>query len=99
VLPPLFDSRANLSASGSGRNYGRFADPKANQRMSEISAIPDDAEREKAWAALDRSLAKRGVYVALAQHRALFTAGSGVTGLAANEALGGYVDLARVELR
>lgn len=99
VLPPLFDSRANLSAAGSGRNFGRFADPKADQRMSEIAAIPDDAEREQAWVALDQSLVKRGVYVALAQHRALFTAGSGVTGLTANEALGGWVDLARVGLR
>ena len=49
--------------------------------------------------ALDQSIVKRGVYVALAQHRALFTAGSGVTGLSANEALGGWVDLARVGLR
>jgi peptide/nickel transport system substrate-binding protein len=99
VLLPLFDSRANLSDAGSGRNFGRFADPKADQRMSEISAIADDAKREEAWAALDASLVERGVYVALAQHRALFTAGSEVTGLAANEALGGYVDLARVGLR
>jgi peptide/nickel transport system substrate-binding protein len=36
------------------------------------------------------------VFVALAQRRALFVAGSAVTGLAANEALGGFVDLAAV---
>ena len=45
---------------------------------------------------LDASLAERGVFVALAQRRALFVAGSSVTGLSANEALGGFVDLATV---
>lgn len=99
VLPPLFDSRANLSSAGSGRDLGRFADPKVNERMTQISAVADPVAREKAWAALDADLLKRGVYVPLAQHRALFTAGSDITGLAANEALGGYVDLARVGVR
>ena len=99
VLAPLFDSRVNLSSAGSGRDLGRFADARVNDRMSEITALPDPAAREKAWAELDAGLLKRGVYVPLAQHRALFTAGSDVTGLAANEALGGYVDLARVGVR
>ena len=42
---------------------------------------------------------RRGVYVALAQHRALYVAGSDVEGLAVNDALGGYVDLAAVAVR
>lgn len=99
VLPPLFDSRANLSSAGSGRDFGRFGDGAVNKRMSEIPAIADQAAREKAWSDLDTNLLRRGVYVPLAQHRAVYTAGSDVTGLAANEALGGYVDLARVGLR
>ena len=99
VLQPLFDSRLNLTPSGSGRDLGRFSDARTNSRMSEIAGMADPAAREKAWAELDRGLLKRGVYVPLAQYRAVFTAGSGVTGLAANEALGGWVDLARVGVR
>ncbi|MDF2093381.1 ABC transporter substrate-binding protein [Knoellia sp. 3-2P3] len=99
VLPPLFDSRINLSAAGSGRDYGRFSDDKANARMTEIQGVRDRTRREQAWAELDSSLVRAGVYVPLVQHRALFTAGSEVTGLAANEALGGWVDLARVGVR
>ena len=99
VLPPLFDSRLNLTSSGSGRDLGRFSDARVNARMSEISAMADPAAREKAWGELDRGLLKRGVYVPLAQYRGVFTAGSAVTGLAANEALGGWVDLARVGVR
>lgn len=99
VLPPLFDSRLNLTSSGSGRDLGRFSDARVNARMSEISAMADPAAREKAWGELDRGLLQRGVYVPLAQYRGVFTAGSAVTGLAANEALGGWVDLARVGVR
>jgi peptide/nickel transport system substrate-binding protein len=61
--------------------------------------MPDAAARDRAWAALDATLVRRGVYVALAQHRALYVAGSGVEGLAVNDALGGYVDLAAVAVR
>ena len=48
---------------------------------------------------LDARLASRGVYVALAQRKALYVAGSRVTGLAANDALGGFVDLAAVGVK
>jgi peptide/nickel transport system substrate-binding protein len=99
IIPPLFDSRANLSPAGAGRNYGHLSDPKVNERMDAIAAMPDAAARDRAWAALDATLVRRGVYVALAQHRALYVAGSGVEGLAVNDALGGYVDLAAVEVR
>lgn len=99
VLPPLFDSRVNLSAAGSGRDYGGFADPKVNARMDAISAMPDTAERDRAWAALDATLVGRAVYIPLAQHRSLYVSGTGVEGLAVNDALGGYLDLAAVGLR
>jgi peptide/nickel transport system substrate-binding protein len=99
VIPPLFDSRINLSAAGSGRDYGGFSDARANARMTEIHGVRDRTRREQAWAELDSSLVRAGVYVPLVQHRALYTAGSGVVGLAANEALGGWVDLARVGVR
>jgi peptide/nickel transport system substrate-binding protein len=99
ILPALFDSRVNLSAAGSGRDFGYYADPRANALMSSIPAIADAAEREQAWAELDASLAGSAVYIGLAQHRALYIAGSDVGGLAANEALGGYVDLAEISVR
>jgi peptide/nickel transport system substrate-binding protein len=67
--------------------------------MTAIAAIPEDAKRDAAWAELDARLASRGVYVALAQRRALYVAGSRVAGLAANDALGGFVDLAGTTVR
>ncbi|HEY7717444.1 MAG TPA: ABC transporter substrate-binding protein [Pedococcus sp.] len=99
IIPPLFDSRINLTSAGSGRDYGRFADPKVDEQITTIATIADDAKRDKAWADLDARLASRGVYVALAQRKALYVAGSRVTGLAANDALGGFVDLGGVGVK
>jgi peptide/nickel transport system substrate-binding protein len=97
VIPPLFDSRLNLtSGGGTGRDLGGFADAKVNAEITRISGLADVAQRARAWADLDASLAGRGVFIALAQRKALFLAGSGVSGLSANEALGGFVDLAAV---
>lgn len=96
VIPPLFDSRLNLSDSGSGRDFGGFSDAAVNAEITRIGTVSDATARADAWSRLDASLAQRGVFVALAQRKALFVAGSAVTGLSANEALGGFVDLAAV---
>ncbi len=99
VLPPLFDSRVNLSSAGTGRDYGSFADAATSRRMTEIQAVGGDDQRSRAWAALDTSLVERVAYIGLAQHRSLYVSGSRVSHLAGNEALGGFVDLATIGVR
>lgn len=99
VIPPLFDSRINLTPSGKGLDLGGFADPTVDAEMTRILGLADASAQATAWADLDASLAKRGAFIALAQRRSLYVAGSAVTGLAANEALGGFVDLATVGVR
>jgi peptide/nickel transport system substrate-binding protein len=96
VLPQLFDSRLNLSKVGTGRDYGSFHDARVNAEITRIGTIAAPDAGAQAWAALDAGLAKRGVFIALAQRRAVFIGGSAVTGLSANEALGGVVDLAGI---
>jgi peptide/nickel transport system substrate-binding protein len=96
VLPPLFDSRINLSRAGTGRDYGGFADEKVNAEVTRIGTVADPAQREKAWGALDLRLTKAGVYIALAQRRVLYVAGSHVHGLRANEVAGGFLDFAQI---
>jgi peptide/nickel transport system substrate-binding protein len=99
ILPPLFDSRINLSKAGTGRDYGHFADDAINKKMTAIATMADREERAGAWAEVDAELARRGAYVALAQRKSLFIAGSEVDGLATNAALGGFVDLAAIGLK
>ena len=96
VIPPLFDSRLNLSASGTGRDLGAFSDDDVNKEITRIGTIKDAAAQAAAWADLDTDLATRVAYVGLAQRRSLFIAGTAVNGLSANEALGGFVDLATI---
>ncbi len=96
MIPPLFDSRLNLSAAGTGRDLGAFADAGVDKEITRISTIADPSAQAAAWADLDAALARKGAYIALAQRRSLFIAGTAVSGLAANEALGGFVDLATI---
>jgi peptide/nickel transport system substrate-binding protein len=94
ILPPLFDSRINLSAKGTGRDYGYYANDRLNAEMDKVPAIRDRSDREKAWAGLDDQLLRAGAYVPLAQRRALYVAGTSVRNLSGNEVAGGYVELA-----
>ncbi len=94
ILPPLFDSRINLSAEGTGRDYGYYANDAVNVAMDRIPSIRSRTAREKAWAGLDDQLLRAGTYVPLAQRRALYVAGTAVRNLSGNEVAGGYVELA-----
>ncbi len=96
ILPALFDSRINLGATGTGRDYGYFDSAPLNTLMDRIPGIRARAAREKAWAAVDDRLLLAGAYVPLAQRKALYVAGSGVRNLAGNEVAGGYVELAGI---
>ncbi|MBM6405645.1 ABC transporter substrate-binding protein [Phycicoccus sp. CSK15P-2] len=96
ILPPLFDSSINLTDAGPGRDYGYFEDPDLDERMTKTLAVPDRAERERAWADIDRELLERGGYIGLAERRALYIAGSDVRNLSANAVLGGVVEFADI---
>ena len=96
VIPSLFDSRLNLTASASGQDYGRFASPAFNAKIDAAAKVPDASGREKAWGDLDRELSAQVAAVALANSRSVFVHGAGVKGYIDNQALGGTVDLATV---
>jgi peptide/nickel transport system substrate-binding protein len=99
VLPPLFDSRLNLTATGTGRDYGSVADPAVNARMTQLASVGDRADREAGWAELDRTLVQKGYYIGLAQRKAMYLAGTDVRNFAADEAVGGYVEIADIGVR
>lgn len=89
VLPLLFDSRSNLSATTSGRDYGYVDDAAVEKAMDKALATADDEDRARAWRAVDTTLLEQGSYVPLVHHRSTFVAGSDVTDLAANPVYGG----------
>ncbi|MBM6400850.1 ABC transporter substrate-binding protein [Phycicoccus sonneratiae] len=96
VLPPLFDSAINITASGPGRDYGYFADKELDEQMAKTSSVADHEARERGWADVDRRLLQQGAYIGLAERRALYVAGSDVRNLSANGVLGGVVEFADI---
>lgn len=96
ILPALFDSSTNLTSAGPGRDYGYFKDAAVDASFLATAKIADRAEREKAWGAIDTGLAARGAYIALAERRALYVAGTEVRNLSANQIAGGFVELADI---
>jgi len=99
VIPSLFDSRLNLSATSSGQDYGRFASAAFNGRIDAASKIPDASRRERAWGALDMEIAANGTAIALTNSKSVFVRGSEVTNYLDNPALFGTVDLATASVR
>jgi len=99
VIPSLFDSRLNLSASSSGQDYGRFASPAFSAKMDAAAKIPEASRREKAWGDLDKELAANVAAIALTNSKSVFVHGAGVTDYIDNQALSGTVDLATVSVR
>jgi peptide/nickel transport system substrate-binding protein len=99
VIPPLFDSRLNLSAGSSGQDYGRFESPAFNARVDATGVVPDAALREQAWADLADELTTTVAVIPLTNSRSTFVHGSRVVEYMDNQALFGTVDLATVAVR
>jgi peptide/nickel transport system substrate-binding protein len=99
VIPSLFDSRLNLTASSSGQDYGRFDSPSLSDRIDAVATIPDAARREQAWSDLDRDLADTVAAIALTNSKSVFVHGGAVTGYIDNQALFGTVDLATASVQ
>jgi peptide/nickel transport system substrate-binding protein len=99
MIPPLFDSRVNLSATGSGQDLGYFQNQGLNARMDAAARLPDDAARARAWGDLDEAIARAGGHIALVNQRYLFLHGSAVKNYTDHELLGGSVDLAQIAVR
>ncbi|MFZ0531131.1 MAG: ABC transporter substrate-binding protein [Propionicimonas sp.] len=100
VIPPLLDSRVNISAGGPGQDYGYFDNAEFNAGIDKAYAIADQAEREKAWGALDtEAVTKHVAVIPLINDKFIFVHGSNVEGAVVNTTFTGYYDLANVSVK
>jgi peptide/nickel transport system substrate-binding protein len=99
LIPSLFDSRGNLTATSSGQDYGRFDSDAFNAKIDAAALVPDASDREKAWGKLDEELSSQVAVIPLTNQKSVFVHGPGVTSYIDNQALGGTVDLATVAVR
>ena len=53
VLPPLFDSRTNLTSTSNGRDYGAVKDVRTNATFDRASAMRSSRRRAGLWASAD----------------------------------------------
>ena len=99
-IPPLFDSRINITSGGSGQDYGWFDNADFNKEIDATTLIADQAAREKAWGKLDTELTtKYYAVIPLIVDKFVFVHGSKVVGAFVNGAYTGYYDPATISVK
>jgi peptide/nickel transport system substrate-binding protein len=93
VIPPLFDSRVNLSAASNGSDYGYYDNAQANQMIDQAYATTDPAAQAKMWGDIDEVIAKDVGYIPLAIEKFYLVWGSGIKGWIDNPAVSDYPEL------
>jgi len=97
VIPPLFDSRINLTGDSNGNDYGNYkGGPEVDKLIDEAYAETDlDAAADK-WAEVDAKLGEDVAYIPLEITIFNFLHGSKITGYENTVAVNGYADLALI---
>jgi len=97
VIPPLFDSRINITPSSNGNDYGNYkGGPEVDGMIDDAYAETDlDAAAQK-WAAVDAKLGEDVAYIPLEITIFNFLHGSKVTGYLNDANVNGYADLALI---
>jgi len=99
-IPPLLDSRINITAGGSGQDYGYFDNADFNKAIDATNLIADQTAREKAWGDLDtQAVTKYFAVIPLIVDKFVFVHGSKVVGAFVNGAYTGYYDPATVSIK
>jgi peptide/nickel transport system substrate-binding protein len=93
VIPPLFDSRINLTANSNGQDYGNYKNPEINSMIDEAAAAPDVDTAAAKYAEIDAKMGEDVAYIPLEITLFNFLHGSKVTGYINGVASNGYPDL------
>ena len=65
VIPPLFDSRINLTKASNGQDYGNYKSDAVNAAMDAASAEIDLDKANQMWSDVDNMLAEDVAYIPL----------------------------------
>ena len=96
VLPPLFDSRTNLTPESNNSDYGNYRSDAVNKAFDKAAALTDVEEQGAAYADIDVMLAKDVAYIPLEIQQFYFLHGSKVTGYINNPATSFFADLGAI---
>jgi peptide/nickel transport system substrate-binding protein len=93
VIPPLMDSRVNLSAASTGQDYGYYQNADVNKKIDAAYNTTDLTKQFAMWGDLDEQLAKDVAYIPMVYNKFFFIWGSGIKGWIDNVAFADYPDL------
>ena len=93
VIPPLFDSRVNLTSASNGQDYGYYSNAAVNKAIDAAYSTTDLAKQVAMWGNIDATIQKQGGYIPLRVQKFFLIRGSGVTGWIDNPAMDDYPDL------
>jgi peptide/nickel transport system substrate-binding protein len=96
VIPPLFDSRVNLTSASNGQDYGNYRSDTANKLMDKAAHLSDINAQAKVYNQIDAQLGKDVAYIPLEVTQFYYLHGSKVTGYLQGPASNSYPDLAVV---
>jgi peptide/nickel transport system substrate-binding protein len=96
VIPPLFDSRINLTSASNGQDYGNYRSDKVNKMFDEAAQMSDVNDQAKKYAEIDDQLGKDVAYIPTEVTQFYLLRGSKVTGYVNTPASNGYPDLGSV---
>jgi peptide/nickel transport system substrate-binding protein len=99
VIPPLFDSRINLTPESNGQDYGNYHSDEVNAAMDAASAETDLDKANEMWAEVDNMLALDVAYIPLDISQFYFLRGSNVENYVNAISTSGYPDLGIISVK
>lgn len=99
VIPPLFDSRVNLSKSSNQNDYGNYKSDAVNKLIDQAQAQSDVSAAAKIWNQADAQLGKDVAYIPLEITQFYMLHGSKVDPYVQNPATSMYPDLGDIAVK
>jgi peptide/nickel transport system substrate-binding protein len=93
VLPPLFDSRINLTSNSNGQDYGNYRSDAVNKLIDKAANLGSVEEQAKVYQQIDDQLAKDVAYIPTEVTQFFLLHGSKVTNYINTPSSSGYPDL------
>ena len=98
VIPPLFDSRINLTPESNGQDYGRYQSDEVNSMIDEALQQTDLDQQADLFAEIDAKLAEDVAYIPISVTKFYELRGSKVENYMTSVSTNGYPDLGPISL-
>lgn len=99
VIPPLFDSRVNLTAKSNGSDYGNYKSDEVNKMIDEASKATSVDAAGEIYKKIDAKLGEEVAYIPLESQKFYYLRGSKVTNYINGAGTSMYPDLAVIGVK